>query len=587
MYKSVSRQALLYGFLLKPILALPQTRDSNETTFNWASIQPSSDLQYNDCYNGYKCARLEVPLDWQAANQGNGTSLKAAIAIVTLPATVREDDPSFGGTILVNPGGPGGSGTEFVLSEGAYLQSVVDEDKHYNILGFDPRGVGLSTPSADCYRNDFARASDAIQQGGLSPADPDTFGLKMFYETAKGVSNLCAELGPESIFPYMATASVARDMLEIVERVDELEKKTFKCRRSQNTDELPKLQYLGFSYGSFLGNSFASLFPGRVGRMVIDGVVDADDYIQAHMGKALLDAEKVLDTFYETCYDAGSSCLLREDTDKSAKDIRNKVDLLIKSLDDDPVSIVYQGRVRHITSHTVRDVLRQMLYQPIVMYEPASQLLALALTGNFTGFMQTPTSLANSIELAEMCVNPGASYPPSDLALNNEAGYGTFCSDTYIDPDLRNATWANNIAKAIVGHSPTLAESWTRVITACSGWNYDAKYAFRGPFGAPGPDKTGKNKDTPSAPLLILSNRYDHATPLSSAYVTSQQHGDSAVIVQEASGHCALLVSSSKCVKDHVATYFATGVVPANNTVCQPDCKPGIPYKECPGFVSS
>lgn len=276
MHSSLTHQALLFGSLLKPALASLQARDSQ---FNWASITPSAKLQYHDCYDGHKCARLEVPLDWKDPNKGNGTS-KASIAIVTLPATVSEDDPNFGGTILINPGGPGGSGTETVLQSGAYLQTVVDGDKHYEILGFDPRGVGMSTPFGDCYRNDFNRASDALQKGGIPPAFPDSTGLKLYYEASKGTSDLCVGLGPESIFSYMSTASVARDMLEIVDRVDELRQQTSKAHQSKDSKELPRLQYLGFSYGTYLGNTFASMFPGRVGRMVLDGIVDADDYIQ-------------------------------------------------------------------------------------------------------------------------------------------------------------------------------------------------------------------------------------------------------------------------------------------------------------------
>lgn len=273
---------LAYASMLGTSWATLQARQTE--LFDWSSVKPTTDLQYHDCYQAFKCARLAVPLDWTQCSDGSSSCGNctnwAAIAIVTLPASVPEDDPSFGGTVLVNPGGPGGSGTELVVAEGAYIQEILDGDKHYEILGFDPRGVSLSTPSADCYEDDFLRGNDAVSKGGLPAGPPGSPGLTMSYEMAKGVAGLCGQLGPKSIFAHMSTASVARDMLEIVDRVDAVRKGGSNATSTRDEEELPRLQYLGFSYGTFLGNTFASMFPGRVGRMVLDGVVDPYNYLE-------------------------------------------------------------------------------------------------------------------------------------------------------------------------------------------------------------------------------------------------------------------------------------------------------------------
>lgn len=265
--------SLAYSLLLgsmESAFAILQQRQF-DGGFDWSSVEPAQQLQYHDCYDGFRCARLKVPLDWTKSNDSDNW---AAIGIITLPAIVPETDPSFGGTVLVNPGGPGGSGTEMALQLGGYLQGILEGDRHYEILGFDPRGVALSTPRADCYNDNFNRAADNIQKEGMPPVAAGAQSLAIHYQAAKGLSDLCAQAGPKSVFNYMSTASVARDMLEIVERVDELRQKT----SNSSTHEKPRLQYIGVSYGTILGNTFASMFPGRVGRMVLDGIADADDY---------------------------------------------------------------------------------------------------------------------------------------------------------------------------------------------------------------------------------------------------------------------------------------------------------------------
>jgi len=286
MRASHSRAAWALGLLASRTTALLPKRELLD--FNWMSVVPSEDLRYHDCYDGYKCARLQVPLDWTKVDESgssghtnNSQRQWVAIAIVTLPATVSDSDPSFGGPVLVNPGGPSGSGAEMVLDHGQYLQGVVDSgERHYEILGFDPRGTGWSTPRAECYGDNLNRFADFVQRGGMPPATlPE--GLPLHFQAAAGGVKLCAEAGKDSIFAHMSTASVARDMLEIVERAETL-------RRRNSTGDLStpgsskqaKLQYLGFSYGSYLGNTFASMFPGRVGRLVVDGIADPDDFVR-------------------------------------------------------------------------------------------------------------------------------------------------------------------------------------------------------------------------------------------------------------------------------------------------------------------
>lgn len=257
-------------------------RQNEPDTFDWSAITPTPDLQYHPCYNNtFKCARLQVPLDWTKPETAE-TGPHAALAIITLPATVPVTDPSYGGPVLINGGGPAGPSAEWVHQFGPWLQGVIDTpgERHHDLVGVDPRGVWRTTPSAVCYATQFDRAA-AVMAAKRLPSVLTPQGLQMAAALNRGVGELCeratAAEGDESVFNHMSTASVARDMLEIVERSHEL-----LVRERNGTGKAcsgkPKLQYLGISYGSILGTTFASMFPDRVGRMVVDGIADAEDF---------------------------------------------------------------------------------------------------------------------------------------------------------------------------------------------------------------------------------------------------------------------------------------------------------------------
>lgn len=263
----------------------------DKSSFDWDSIKPSKDLEYHDCYEELKCARLEVPLDWK----NESDTRRVVLAITKLPAVVPDDDPTFGGSVFTNPGGPGGSGVGWVRIFGHNLRFVVDKPgkRHYEIVSWDPRGIGNTIPRVDCYPyNALARDADILSlvaNGALgrSPASL-SFGLAI----EKNIGSRCkdAEEQVGEILSYVNTPSVARDMVEMIDKIDELRKweaaakhgedhlELRKRKIQKDEDDVPRLQYIGFSYGTILGNYFSSLFPGRVGRVVLDGVCNTDDY---------------------------------------------------------------------------------------------------------------------------------------------------------------------------------------------------------------------------------------------------------------------------------------------------------------------
>ena len=243
--------------------------------FAWESITPSLDLAYHDCYQHFRCARLIVPLDYK-----NDTDTRTtAIAIIKYPSVVAETEPSFGGSIFVNPGGPGSSGVSFLRKKASGMQQVLDRpDRHYELISFDPRGVGNSSPRVDCFPDVASRQMSAIvsRAVGALYQDGSEHALSYLLTMQRAVNQGC----DGNHLAYMNTPSVARDMVEMVDKVEALREtqgdRLFELRKRRH--ELPRLQYIGFSYGGVLGNYFASMFPGRVGRMILDGAGDAIDY---------------------------------------------------------------------------------------------------------------------------------------------------------------------------------------------------------------------------------------------------------------------------------------------------------------------
>ncbi|KAI7174050.1 hypothetical protein KC352_g24504 [Hortaea werneckii] len=108
----------------------------SDSHFSWEKLSSHPQLRYVDCYDGFQCARLEVPMDWW-----NGTTnATVGLAVIRLPAEVPVADPRYGGAVLINPGGPGGSGVSLAMSSGSRIQETIGGEKVFDIISFDPRG---------------------------------------------------------------------------------------------------------------------------------------------------------------------------------------------------------------------------------------------------------------------------------------------------------------------------------------------------------------------------------------------------------------------------------------------------------------
>ncbi|KAH9234910.1 hypothetical protein K456DRAFT_1748894 [Colletotrichum gloeosporioides 23] len=469
---------------------------------------PSKTLKYYDCYGGFQCARLQ-------------TNTTVAVAIIKLPATVSEDDATFGGSVLISPGGPGYSGTDLLLRSGSRFQSLLAGERNYEIIGFDPRGVNLSTPHGDCYKGDeISRKLDQERNTGLSPITEDFNALNYHYASALGKSELCEVDGVDSIWGYLNTASVARDVIEIIDRIDDLR---WQNRNSTKPANAPKtrLQYIGISYGSFLGNTLASMFPERVGRIMVDGIVNAEDYTNVTWQKNLNDSEAVLDYFYQVCFDSGEGCPIRLSSDKEAADIKSRVEAFLNTLDIRPIPVAHGGK---------------------------------------------PLSPANTLRSLRCCRR---------TPLIPHVAYGVVCSDAVDGVAYRNLSVSDELVHIIDRQAPTTGVVWGGRVIACAGRKIRPPFAFTGPFGSPAVNVSDPN--TPETPLLIISSRFDPATPVANAFTLQKQHVGSGVVIQESTGHGVTGAGINSCTANTIREFFLSGKVPLNLTICQAECIPTIP----------
>lgn len=187
--------------------------------------------------------------------------LQATVPLIKYPATSKP----YKGMVLSNPGGPGVSGITYALAEAAKNSQWVGTN--YDFVSWDPRGVGYSTPSATCQAPQLGARQLLKKLKGPEP--PLDFDAQI--EDAFRISDLCKTAigGDDQAGPHMTTATVARDMISILDAFA-------KTKEGSSVKNPQLLNYWGISYGTFLGQTFASMFPERVGRVLVDGVVRAD-----------------------------------------------------------------------------------------------------------------------------------------------------------------------------------------------------------------------------------------------------------------------------------------------------------------------
>ncbi|KAL0580848.1 hypothetical protein V5O48_001140 [Marasmius crinis-equi] len=495
-------------------------RDGNDTQawteLSWDTLQPSKDLHWVPCYSaGFQCTRLQVPLNY---NDTEGDS--AVIALVRLPANVSSDSPTYRGPVLFNPGGPGDSGVDYILQAAASHQSILGPQ--FDIVGFDPRGVQRSTPRIEFYTTPVERAFGHHPATELNNNSRET--VESYWANTKNMGTLAYKRGKDYL-AYMNTDHSARDMLSIVE-----------------AHGREKLQYWGFSYGSVLGYTFAAMFPDKVERLIIDGVVDVDDYYTTQWLIGLKDIHKTLEWFFTSCKEAGpGSCAFYED---SVGAMESKLEGIYAKLIDAPIPVVANISYGLVDYNFLRSAVLISMYAPTAWPSLAEGLQAVH-EGNQTfldSLFQTPMFECD-------CDGSKHEFDPNPEALN-----AYICNDG--DPVPPGVEEARAHYQESVKFSE-FGSFWACFRIACNGWSPEIpKAQFRGPI-------TGNT----SFPMLIIGNTADPVTSIDGAKGVNERFSGSVLLTQDSPGHASVAVPSV-CTGLAVKEYFVNGTLPKEGTVC-------------------
>ncbi len=453
-------------------------------------------LTWRPCRTGDRCARLRVPLDY-AHPDGRTLSL----ALLDVPAG---DPEQRVGSLVVNPGGPGASGVDYAADATTYFGPALRQV--FDIVGFDPRGVGRSDPL-------HCASTQTLDRFVAADPDPDTPAeVRRFDAAQRRFGEGClADSG--SLTRHISTVEAARDMDVLRAALGE-----------------PRLTYFGASYGTFLGATYAGLFPHRVGRMVLDGAIDPS---LSTLQMSLVQArgfEVALRSYVKSCVDRGG-CFLGSSVDAGITRIQDFLAQVERH------SLPATGGRRLAIGNAVYGVwlpLYNKSYWPI---------LDNALKAGFAG------DGGPLLTLSDAYVSRGPTGYTDNLM---EALYAVNCLD-HDDavPSSKVASYLPRFEKA----SPTFGAIFAYGLSGCASWPVHTG-RVPAPIHAPG-----------APPILVVGTTRDPATPLAWARALAHQLDSGVLVTRNGDGHTGYREGNA-CVDRTVESYLVSGTVPKREVHC-------------------
>ena len=456
-------------------------------------------LEWSDC-EGAECATLTVPIDYDAPQ---GDTIE--IALVKVPAKRWSKRI---GSLVVNPGGPGGSGVDYARAADVIVGKGVRDA--YDVVGFDPRGVQRSAP-IDCVTD-----SELDTFLGSDPTPDDAAEEQAFARTARGFAQSCGRTaGP--LLGHVSTVDAARD-LDVLRAVLGEE----------------KLTYLGKSYGTYLGTTYAGLFPEQVGRMVLDGVVPPDlSSEEINLGQAQ-GFELATREWAAYCVQEGD-CPLGGSVDEVMAGLRT----FLASVDESPLPRTGDNAVPRLTEGWASIGIAAAMYDPGA-WRALVDAMTDAVGGDGTSLMQLANQYADR--------NPGGQYAGNIM----EVIYAVNCLDK---PDTDDVEDRRRLAEESQEVAPTWGPFLMWSSLPCGFWPVP-------PTGTPA-EVSAEGAD----PIVVIGTTRDPATPYAWAVRLREQLADAALITFDGDGHTAY-TRSNGCVDDAVDAYYLEGTVPKDGLRC-------------------
>ncbi|TRW43471.1 alpha/beta hydrolase [Georgenia yuyongxinii] len=456
------------------------------------------EVAWEECGSNLECADVTVPLDYDTPDGEDIT-----IAVKRLHSSRNGQRV---GSLLINPGGPGSSGTSLVDSATAMFSE--DLRAAYDVVGFDPRGTGDST-RVDCV-SDFEL--DRIRGAQYEPET--TAGLEAYEADTDLIAEGCVANSGDLV-TEVDTASAARDMDILRHLLGE-----------------PELDYLGYSYGTYLGATYAELFPGNVGRLVLDGAMDPS--LGSHetvLGQAR-GFEQALRAYVEDCL-GGEACPLGGSVDDGVAQVQT----LLQVTQDTPLPTA-DGR--ELTAPLAFSGMITPLYESRTWFFLSQALDQAMNDGDGSLLLYLADLMAGRAE--------DGTYPDG----STEANWAINCADfgSTGDPE----TWARQ-AEDLREVSPTFGDMLAYGDLLCADWP-GVPAGSRGPLTAAG-----------AAPIMVVGTTGDPATPYEWGVALADQLESGFLVTYDGEGHTAY-GRSNECVTAAVDGFLIDGVKPEDGLVC-------------------
>ncbi|KAF0634765.1 hypothetical protein FPSE5266_05222 [Fusarium pseudograminearum] len=499
-----SRNVFLGHLFLQSVQAATlRALDSSTPTITWSqcNLDIGNEI-WNRLQKAYDCAKFSVPLDY--TNEDSSRPLVLDLIKVNATKHPRK------GSVFYNPGGPGSSGVSSVIDSRGRLVDVLGG--HYDVISFDPRGSG-QTLTATCggyFDSSLSTLSpqQILYEGDDTVNDVDWKRIKCdAWRNAGELADACykdhADTGR-----FYGTPFVARDIVKIADALGEGN----------------QINYWGSSYGTVLGQVLAAMFPNRIGRMLLDSNLLADEYFTGTWKSGTKDAEKAILHFFDECIAAGpQSCSLAANYSTKASLLKAYSEAQMLYRFDDTLSTT--GRPN----------------------SKANQFESL-LDARIKGALEGNEAVA---------FLPFSSY--DDIDSNGASAlYMIACGDASFRPNTPDdlfSIYQANLDQGPFGDTAALDRF------QCARWKFQAAEQI---------DANSLRRIDTKNPVLIVNGIYDPITPLISAWEVSSRFPGSRVVVHEGVGH-SFTTHPSNCTDDIVARYFNSGSMPKVDTTCKPN----------------
>ena len=453
-------------------------------------------LNWSACGGIFQCVKVKVPVDY---SRPDGATLNLAVT------RLRTEGNKRIGSLLLNPGGPGASGVNYLQQ--AYTAITAPVRESYDLVSFDPRGTGNSKPIdcvTDSQLDEFLSADVTMD----TPAD-----VAAWDQIAKRFAAGCAQrTGP--LLGEVDTDNVARD-LDVL--------------RTVLGDET--LHYLGYSYGTYIGARYADLFPDRVGRMVLDGAIDP--------GLSAVDLSLAQAKGFEIAWDAFAKACLK-DRDCQLGDKRGELDARLRSM-------LNSADAKPLRSRSGREVTEAMATLGVVSALYSTQRWEFLRAALFAAYNGDGTGLLFLAD-AYLQRDDDGSFPDN----SNEAIYAVNCLDR---PFTGTPSDIERDLPRFRSASPLFGEFIAWSLLPCTYWPEQ-------PERGPGPVTAAG-----AAPIVVIGTTRDPATPYAWAKVLAGQLENGIFVSHDGDGH-TVYGDGNRCIDRLVEDYLINGEAPRDGVEC-------------------